>query len=88
MTNGFTGPELESGMVITIEPMVNAGSKEVLALRDGWTIVTSDGSLSAQWEHTALVTDDGVELLTECDSSMLERYDMPSSVKINALCHT
>ncbi len=56
--------ELVPGMVFTIEPMVNAGRREIKELGDGWTIVTKDRSLSAQWEHTVLVTDDGFEVLT------------------------
>jgi len=55
---------LEPGMTITIEPMVNAGRRHVKLLPDGWTVVTKDHSLSAQWEHTLLVTDDGCEILT------------------------
>jgi methionyl aminopeptidase len=52
------------GMVFTIEPMINAGRRDIKELPDGWTIVTKDRSLSAQWEHTVAVTDDGVEILT------------------------
>jgi len=52
------------GMTFTIEPMINAGRREIRELADGWTIVTKDHSLSAQWEHTVLVTDGGVEVLT------------------------
>lgn len=59
-----TGVRLEPGMIFTIEPMVNAGRREVRELADGWTIVTKDHSLSAQWEHTVLVTDAGSEVLT------------------------
>jgi methionyl aminopeptidase len=59
-----TGPRLEAGMIFTIEPMVNAGRKEIKQLGDGWTIVTKDHSLSAQYEHTILVTADGYEVLT------------------------
>ena len=51
-------------MTFTVEPMINAGRKEVKLLKDGWTVVTKDRDLSAQWEHTLLVTDDGVEVLT------------------------
>jgi methionyl aminopeptidase len=58
------GVVLEPGMTFTIEPMINAGRKEVKLLKDNWTVVTSDHSLSAQWEHTILVTDDGYEVLT------------------------
>ena len=59
-----TGVELEPGMTFTVEPMVNAGRRHVKLLPDGWTVVTRDHSLSAQWEHTVLVTDDGFEVLT------------------------
>ncbi|MCH2241123.1 MAG: type I methionyl aminopeptidase [Aquabacterium sp.] len=56
--------ELRPGMIFTIEPMINAGRREIKQLPDGWTVVTKDHSLSAQWEHTVLVTDDGYEVLT------------------------
>ncbi|MFB1481467.1 type I methionyl aminopeptidase [Corallococcus sp. RDP092CA] len=59
-----TGITLRSGMVITVEPMINLGRPEIRLLPDGWTVVTADGSLSAQFEHTVLVTRDGCELLT------------------------
>ncbi len=59
-----SGPILQPGMCFTIEPMVNAGKRMVKILPDGWTVVTRDRSLSAQWEHTILVTDDGHEILT------------------------
>ncbi len=59
-----TGMELRAGMTFTVEPMINAGRKEVKLLADNWTVVTRDHSLSAQWEHTVLVTDTGVEILT------------------------
>ena len=59
-----TGPILKEGMVIAIEPMVNAGTKNVKVLSDGWTVVTSDGKKSAHFEHTVLVTKDGYEILT------------------------
>lgn len=59
-----TGMELKEGMIFTIEPMINAGRAAVSELPDGWTIVTRDRSLSAQWEHTVLVTADGFEVLT------------------------
>jgi methionyl aminopeptidase len=59
-----TGMELVSGMTFTIEPMINAGRRDVRLLPDGWTVVTKDQSLSAQWEHTVLVTDQGFEVLT------------------------
>jgi methionyl aminopeptidase len=59
-----TGLRLEAGMTFTIEPMINAGKAGVKQLGDGWTIVTKDHSLSAQWEHTILVTPSGYEVLT------------------------
>ncbi len=59
-----TGLELKEGMTMTVEPMVNAGKANVKLLPDGWTVVTKDHSLSAQWEHTVLVTRDGFEVLT------------------------
>jgi methionyl aminopeptidase len=58
------GLRLRAGMAITIEPMINAGSPAVRLLEDGWTVVTTDGSLSAQFEHTVLVTRSGCEILT------------------------
>jgi methionyl aminopeptidase len=58
------GPRLRPGMVFTIEPMVNAASHEWRMLDDGWTVVTADGSLSAQFEHTIVVTERGPEILT------------------------
>lgn len=60
-----TGVELEPGMTFTIEPMVNAGRRHVKLLPDQWTVVTKDRSLSAQWEHTILVTETGFEVLTK-----------------------
>ncbi|HAT2138242.1 TPA: type I methionyl aminopeptidase [Legionella pneumophila] len=59
-----TGLRLQAGMTFTIEPMLNLGRKEVKTLGDGWTVVTKDHKLSAQWEHTILVTDTGHEILT------------------------
>ncbi|MDA7415906.1 type I methionyl aminopeptidase [Xenophilus arseniciresistens] len=58
------GLKLEPGMVFTIEPMLNAGRRETRELADGWTVVTRDRSLSAQWEHMVAVTDQGFEVLT------------------------
>ena len=58
------GLRLQPGMVFTIEPMFNAGGRDIMELDDGWTVVTRDGALSAQWEHMVAVTDDGVEVLT------------------------
>jgi len=59
-----TGAELHEGMTFTIEPMLNAGKRHVKLMKDGWTVVTKDRSLSAQWEHTILVTPTGYEVLT------------------------
>ena len=59
------GPELKPGMALAIEPMVNAGGYEVEVLDDAWTVVTSDGSLSAHFEHTVVITEDGPLILTE-----------------------
>lgn len=59
-----TGMTLEAGMIFTIEPMVNIGKRDVKLLPDEWTVITRDRSLSAQWEHTILVTDNGYEVLT------------------------
>ena len=59
------GLKLEPGMVFTIEPMLNAGGREVRQLADGWTVVTKDRSLSAQWEHMVAVTPEGCEVLTK-----------------------
>ncbi len=62
-----TGIVLEPGMIFTIEPMINAGKRHVKLLNDNWTVVTKDHSASAQWEHTILVTNDGYEVLTQCE---------------------
>ena len=59
-----TGIELKEGMCFTIEPMINLGTHHAKVLEDGWTVVTKDGKLSAQWEHTVAVTDSGYEILT------------------------
>ncbi len=59
-----TGLKLQPGMVFTIEPMINAGRAAIRCLADGWTVVTADHSLSAQWEHTVLVTETGYEVFT------------------------
>jgi methionyl aminopeptidase len=61
---GHPGPVLKPGMVLAIEPMVNAGGAETRQLDDGWSVVTADGSLSAHFEHTIVVTDNGPEVLT------------------------
>ncbi len=59
-----TGLLLKKGMTFTVEPMINLGRADVRYLDDGWTVVTADGSLSAQWEHTVIVTHDGYEITT------------------------
>jgi methionyl aminopeptidase len=59
-----TGLRLETGMTFTIEPMINEGARHTRLMPDGWTVVTKDRSLSAQWEHTVAVTENGVEILT------------------------
>ena len=61
------GPVLKTGMVLAIEPMVNAGSPDVMILEDRWTAVTCDGSLSAHFEHTVALTENGTEVLTSLD---------------------
>jgi methionyl aminopeptidase len=58
------GPRLKAGMALTVEPMINLGGAAIRHLDDGWTLVTADGSLSAQWEHTVIVTRDGHEITT------------------------
>lgn len=68
-----TGEVLRPGMCLTIEPMVNAGKRHSKLLKDKWTVVTKDRSLSSQWEHTLLVTEDGVEVLTLRSDETLER---------------
>lgn len=62
--NAGEGETIEAGMIFTIEPMLNIGKRHMKVLKDGWTAVTKDRSLSAQWEHTILVTADGHEVLT------------------------
>jgi len=65
-----TGLIIEEGMIFTIEPMINMGKRQVKLLPDGWTVVTKDRSLSAQWEHTILVTSEGHEVLTRRDDEV------------------
>ncbi len=67
-----TGPEMLPGMCFTVEPMVNAGQRQVKLLPDNWTVVTKDRSLSAQWEHTVLVTETGYDILTLRREEMTE----------------
>ncbi|MCC5856281.1 MAG: type I methionyl aminopeptidase [Idiomarina sp.] len=71
-----TGEELKAGMCLTIEPMINAGKRHTKLMKDGWTVLTKDRSLSAQWEHTLLVTDEGVEVLT-----LREDEDLPRVIQ-------
>nr|WP_218627756.1 type I methionyl aminopeptidase [Pseudomonas sp. dw_612] len=75
---GFPGQglTLKAGMIFTIEPMLNAGKRHVKTLADGWTVVTKDLSLSAQWEHMVAVTDDGFEVLTSWPDQV-EGYAAP-----------
>lgn len=68
-----TGELVKPGMIFTIEPMINAGKAACSVLKDGWTVVTKDRSLSAQYEHTLLVTEDGCEVLTLRNNESLER---------------
>jgi len=71
------GPKIRRGMTFTIEPMVNLGTWQCHVLDDGWTAVTDDGSLSAQFEHTLLVTRSGVEVLTRRDKLLANSEDRP-----------
>jgi len=66
-TNDLPNVKLRAGMTLAVEPILNAGSKVCRTLADRWTVVTADGSLSAQWEHTIVVTSDGCEILTDRD---------------------
>jgi methionyl aminopeptidase len=59
-----TGTEIKAGMIFTVEPMINAGKRDIRTMPDQWTVKTRDRSLSAQWEHTVLVTETGYEVLT------------------------
>ncbi len=70
-----TGLELAPGMTFTVEPMINAGRRHVRLLADNWTVVTKDHSLSAQWEHTVLVTEAGFEVLTLGAADRAARHD-------------
>ncbi|WP_113906199.1 type I methionyl aminopeptidase [Aliidiomarina celeris] len=72
-----TGDTLQAGMCLTIEPMINAGKRHTKVLRDNWTVLTKDRSLSAQWEHTLLVTETGVEVLT-----LREDEDLPRVIEV------
>jgi methionyl aminopeptidase len=64
------GPDLRPGLVVAVEPMLTLGGEETRQLTDGWTVVTADGSLSAHFEHTIAVTEDGPEVLTRRRSSV------------------
>jgi methionyl aminopeptidase len=64
-TNDLPNVKLRPGMTLAVEPILNAGSNACRTLKDRWTVVTKDGSLSAQWEHTIVVTSDGCEILTD-----------------------
>ncbi|MFM2158383.1 MAG: type methionyl aminopeptidase, partial [Cyanobacteriota bacterium] len=66
-TRDLPNMKLRAGMTLAVEPILNAGSKACRTLKDRWTVVTVDGSLSAQWEHTIVVTSDGCEILTDRD---------------------
>lgn len=74
-----TGLCLEAGMTFTIEPMINVGKYAVRVLSDGWTVITKDRSLSAQWEHTLLVTPEGAEVLTKRQ----EETDLPATASVH-----
>jgi methionyl aminopeptidase len=76
------GLPLKEGMIFTVEPMINAGKKDIRMLGDGWTVVTADHSLSAQWEHTVLVTADGFDVLTVSAGS-----PAPAGVAQSAAAH-
>jgi len=78
--NPNSGPVMEPGMVFTIEPMINAGKAAISELSDGWTVVTKDRSLSAQFEHTVAVTETGVEVLTVSAGTP----PCPESIKVPA----
>ena len=75
-----TGPILEEGMTFTIEPMINAGKRNIKVLADDWTVVTKDKSLSAQFEHTLTVTSTGFEIFTLRDEEPIEIDHIPASV--------
>lgn len=71
------GPRLRKGMTFTIEPMINLGGTDIEHLDDGWTVLTKDGSLSAQFEHTVVVTDEGCEVLTRRSARVANSEDRP-----------
>ncbi len=72
-----SGPRLKEGMILAIEPMVNAGTEEVKILGDDWTVVTADAALSAHFEHTVLVTKDGPEVLTPRERTITRSFETP-----------
>jgi methionyl aminopeptidase len=76
---------IKPGMMFTVEPMINAGRKEIKEMPDGWTIVTKDHSLSAQWEHTVLVTDTGYEVMTISSGSPSRPVLEPTPAKAQEL---
>jgi methionyl aminopeptidase len=79
-----TGPQLRTGLVLAVEPMITQGSHEVEILKDGWTVVTADGKLSAHFEHTIAVTDEGPRILTMRDAwehPEVERFRLREEVR-------
>ena len=72
------GPLLREGMVIAIEPMLSAGSPEIRTMRDGWTVVTADRSLSAHFEHTVGITTKGPRILTSIGTSVAVGHEAPN----------
>jgi methionyl aminopeptidase len=83
-----TGPRIKRGMVFTIEPMVNVGGYETEVLADDWTVLTRDRSLSAQFEHTVLVTRSGVEVLTRRPAVLVHSEDRPYAITGPLGCYT
>ncbi len=79
-----SGLRLKAGMCFTIEPMINVGGYEVDVLDDGWTVVTRDGSLSAQFEHTLVVTKEGCEILTARERPLASSEIFPSALAMSA----
>ncbi len=77
-----TGMMLKAGMCFTIEPMINTGKASCTLMKDDWTVITKDRSLSAQWEHTLLVTEDGVEILTHREEETISKYINKDSEKM------
>ena len=74
------GHKMKPGLVLAIEPMINLGKRDVKEMPDGWTIVTRDRSLSAQWEHTILVTENGYEVMTISDHSPDKEKNTPKNI--------